>query len=138
MIECVFCDLARDGDGAANRITAFEHSVAVVHFQQSFRGRCILILKPHYEDILDVPDALYAALNDDLRRLGAAVRDAFGADRINYANFGNAMPHIHWHVIPRYRDDGYWGGPMPMPEPKTPMLDDDTYREIAEKIRARL
>ncbi|WP_420566434.1 HIT family protein [Thalassobaculum sp.] len=138
MTDCLFCDVVRTGADAANRIAEFEHSVAVVHFQQAFRGRCILVLKPHYLDVLEVPDAVHAALNDDLRRLGRAVRDAYRPDRINYSNFGNVEPHVHWQLIPRYRDDGHWGGPIPMPETKLPMLPDTEYRAIAERIRAEL
>lgn len=138
MTDCLFCDVVRNGGNAANRIAEFEHSVAVVHFQQTFRGRCILVLKPHYVDVLEVPDAVHAALNDDLRRLGRAVRDAYRPDRINYSNFGNVEPHVHWQLIPRYRDDGHWGGPPPMPETKLPLLPDTEYRAIAERIRAKL
>lgn len=138
MIDCLFCDVVSNGADAANRIAEFEHSVAVVHFQQAFRGRCILVLKPHYTDVLEVPDLIHAAVNDDLRRLGRAVREAFQPDRINYSNFGNVEPHVHWQLIPRYRDDGYWGGPPPMPEAKLPLLPDEEYRKIAERIRSKL
>jgi diadenosine tetraphosphate (Ap4A) HIT family hydrolase len=29
-------------------------------------------------------------------------------DKINLASLGNAVPHLHWHVIPRYRDDSHF------------------------------
>ena len=66
------------------------------------------------------------------------MRAGFRPDRINYSNFGNLEPHVHWQLIPRYRDDGFWGGPPPMPETKLPPLPDYEYRKIAEKIRAEL
>lgn len=34
-----------------------------------------------------------------------AVRDVMRPDKINLACFGNWVPHLHWHVIPRFRDD---------------------------------
>jgi diadenosine tetraphosphate (Ap4A) HIT family hydrolase len=33
-------------------------------------------------------------------------------DHINVAALGNVIPHLHWHVIPRYRDDPRWGAPI--------------------------
>ena len=33
-------------------------------------------------------------------------------DHINIASLGNVMPHLHWHIIPRYRADPRWGGPI--------------------------
>lgn len=33
-------------------------------------------------------------------------------DKINLASLGNAVPHIHWHVIPRFRDDPRFPNPV--------------------------
>ena len=34
-----------------------------------------------------------------------ALKLAFGARKVNYALFGNVVPHIHWHLIPRLETD---------------------------------
>jgi diadenosine tetraphosphate (Ap4A) HIT family hydrolase len=31
-------------------------------------------------------------------------------DKVNIATLGNMVPHIHWHVIPRYKDDAFFPG----------------------------
>jgi diadenosine tetraphosphate (Ap4A) HIT family hydrolase len=31
-------------------------------------------------------------------------------DKVNIAALGNMVPHIHWHVIPRYKDDAFFPG----------------------------
>jgi diadenosine tetraphosphate (Ap4A) HIT family hydrolase len=33
-------------------------------------------------------------------------------DKINLASLGNQVPHLHWHVIPRWRDDGHFPDPV--------------------------
>lgn len=33
------------------------------------------------------------------------MRDVLAPDKINVASFGNAVPHLHWHVVARWRDD---------------------------------
>jgi diadenosine tetraphosphate (Ap4A) HIT family hydrolase len=38
----------------------------------------------------------------------------FKPEKINLASLGNKTPHIHWHVIPRFKEDphfpnSYWG-----------------------------
>lgn len=35
-------------------------------------------------------------------QVAAAIRTAFKPRRLNYENLGNVVPHVHWHVIPRY------------------------------------
>lgn len=29
-------------------------------------------------------------------------------DKVNLAAFGNVVPHLHWHVIPRWQDDPHF------------------------------
>ena len=38
----------------------------------------------------------------------AALRMLLHPAKINLASFGNMVPHLHWHVIPRYRDDRHF------------------------------
>jgi len=33
-------------------------------------------------------------------------------DHVNVESLGNVVPHLHWHVIPRYLDDARWGMPI--------------------------
>jgi diadenosine tetraphosphate (Ap4A) HIT family hydrolase len=33
-------------------------------------------------------------------------------DHINVESLGNVVPHLHWHIIPRYVDDPRWGMPI--------------------------
>ena len=42
----------------------------------------------------------------------AALRDLIRPDKINLASLGNTTPHLHWHVIPRFRDDRHFPRPV--------------------------
>jgi diadenosine tetraphosphate (Ap4A) HIT family hydrolase len=33
-------------------------------------------------------------------------------DKINIASFGNYLPHVHWHIMARFKTDGYFPEPM--------------------------
>jgi diadenosine tetraphosphate (Ap4A) HIT family hydrolase len=39
-----------------------------------------------------------------------AIRHVMHPDKINLAALGNMVPHIHWHVIPRFKDDVFYPG----------------------------
>jgi len=41
-----------------------------------------------------------------------ALRDTLQPDKINVASLGNQVPHVHWHVIPRFTDDAHFPGPV--------------------------
>ena len=40
------------------------------------------------------------------------LRDLLAPDKVNLASLGNLVPHLHWHVIPRYRDDSHFPEPI--------------------------
>jgi diadenosine tetraphosphate (Ap4A) HIT family hydrolase len=44
--------------------------------------------------------------------VGRAVQAVFSPIKVNYFLLGNTVPHLHTHVIPRYRDDPWPGGPL--------------------------
>jgi diadenosine tetraphosphate (Ap4A) HIT family hydrolase len=55
------------------------------------------------------------------------LREVMQPDKINLASLGNMTPHLHWHVIPRFKSDKHfpqpiWGTPQRAAAP-TPPLD---------------
>jgi diadenosine tetraphosphate (Ap4A) HIT family hydrolase len=80
---------------------------------QTYRGQCQLIFDPRHVARIDqlTPDE-WARLTGDLFRAHQAVMDITRPDHINVESLGNVVPHLHWHIIPRYRDDGRWGEPI--------------------------
>jgi len=69
-----------------------------------FPGRAVLVLDEHATLIEDLPLETARDLALDVRQAAAAIRAASGARRINYAAFGNVVPHVHVHLIPRHGD----------------------------------
>jgi diadenosine tetraphosphate (Ap4A) HIT family hydrolase len=49
-------------------------------------------------------DAVFAA--------ESAQREVCAPHKVNLASFGNVMPHVHWHVIPRFADDAHFPEPV--------------------------
>lgn len=41
-----------------------------------------------------------------------AVRDYLKPDKVNLAALGNMVPHLHWHIIPRYKWDSHFPHPI--------------------------
>ena len=80
---------------------------------QTYRGHCQLIFDPRHATRLDQLSAEeWRAFSDDLFRAQGAVMRTVRPDHINIESLGNVVPHLHWHIIPRYRDDSRWGLPI--------------------------
>ena len=73
---------------------------------------CRVILNAHIKEMsdLDVPtrDRLMAVVY----AVEAALRELLNPEKINLASLGNVMPHLHWHVIPRFGDDTHFPDPF--------------------------
>jgi len=58
-------------------------------------------------------------------------------DKVNYGAYGDTGCHLHFHLVPKYRDEYEWGGVFEMNPGKT-LLTDGQYAEMIEKIKANL
>jgi diadenosine tetraphosphate (Ap4A) HIT family hydrolase len=68
----------------------------------------------------------------------AAVRALLKPDKINLASLGNMVPHLHWHVIPRFRNDRHfpnpiWGEPQRVATPNSPPNLKDRLADILQQ-----
>lgn len=64
--------------------------------------------------------------------LEQVLRELIQPDKINLASFGNQVPHVHWHVIPRFRDDAHFPDAVWAPQRR-----DGRPREIDRQVLAR-
>jgi diadenosine tetraphosphate (Ap4A) HIT family hydrolase len=45
-------------------------------------------------------------------RVELALREVLKPAKVNVASLGNVVPHLHWHVIPRFTDDAHFPSPV--------------------------
>ena len=91
-----------------------------------------LIADAHVAEFTDLDAAARTRCIDALALLEQALRETLQPDKINLASFGNVVPHLHWHVIARWRDDAHW----PQPSWGAPLRGVDAAR--LDALRARL
>ena len=56
----------------------------------------------------DLTDDERQLLEKVLLTVEKVVREQMQPDKINWAQFGNMVPHLHWHIIARYRADSHF------------------------------
>lgn len=99
---------------------------------EGFPGFCRVVLNRHVAEMSDLPGSEAHALLDVVLATERCVRRLFAPDKINLASLGNMVPHLHWHVIPRWRDDSrfpapIWAAPV-RSAPARPAQDVETLR----------
>lgn len=113
-------------------------STLYLNRNQTYRGQCILILDLRHACRADeLAAGEWAAFCADLHRAESAVQAAVRPDHMNVVSLGNVMPHLHWHIIPRYRTDPRWGKPI-WPEVPAATLGAAEQRALIDELRSRV
>ena len=73
----------------------------------------------------------------EVSKVAKAIYDLYKPDKINYATFGDGVPHVHVHVVPKYKGGLNWGVPFDDTLPKQ-LLSEEEYAEAVEKLRAEI
>ncbi|MCG8996330.1 HIT family protein [Laribacter hongkongensis] len=87
-------------------------SVVLVTDTPDYPAFCRVIWRGHVREMTDLSAADRAYLMDWVFRTEAALRTVLAPDKINLASLGNVVPHLHWHVIPRFADDAHFPAPV--------------------------
>ena len=113
-------------------------SVAKLNPDQLFQGYTFVTLKWHEEELHRLSTRDRKSFLGDMSLIGAAIGEAMKPDKMNYELLGNAQPHLHWHIVPRYKSDPMWGRPIWAGSRRRTRLSQDAYADIVNKIKARL
>jgi diadenosine tetraphosphate (Ap4A) HIT family hydrolase len=121
MSGCGFCLVVRalrgaeihraPSGGVYRKIAELPASIAILGHDQFYRGYSVVIAKQHATELYHLPDAERRQYLDDMVGVAAAIDRAFRPRKMNYECLGNTVPHLHWHLFPRYAGD---------PNPKRP------------------
>lgn len=80
--------------------------------EAGYPGFCRVILNRHVREMTDLSGPDQSRLFAVVMAVEAAVREIMQPDKINLASLGNVVPHLHWHVIPRHKDDAHFPNPI--------------------------
>lgn len=111
MSDCVFCAIVA-GRSPASIVCEDELTLAFIGLRQFHAGHTLVIPRAHLPDVRALDDATGAALMATVTRVTTAVGKAFPSDGISlWHSIGpgafQEVPHLHIHVHPRKRDDGF-------------------------------
>jgi diadenosine tetraphosphate (Ap4A) HIT family hydrolase len=73
-------------------------------------GFCRVIWNRHIAEMTDLTYGEREHLMNLVFVVEEAIRHVMRPEKVNIAALGNMVPHIHWHVIPRFKDDAFYPG----------------------------
>lgn len=112
-------------------------SQLILFKEQSHPGRCIVAYKDHVSEIVNISEEDRIAFFADVAHAARAIHAAFHPDKLNYGAYGDTGCHLHFHLVPKYKDQFEWGGVFAM-NPGQRYLSEEEYDQMIEQIRASL
>ena len=111
MNDCIFCRIVR-GELPCTKLYEDADVLSFLDIGPLVKGHALVIPKAHFDPLTAVPPDLLGTLIVVAQKIAAAQLAGLHADGVNLhqANgscAGQVVPHVHFHVIPRFADDGH-------------------------------
>ena len=88
-----------------------DHRVILAE-EPGFPAFCRVVWDAHVGEMSDLDAADAERLMATVLTVERVLRDCLLPHKINLASLGNVVPHLHWHVIPRWIDDSRFPDPV--------------------------
>lgn len=135
--NCAYCMEGELLDKFGIKICELEGSKVYLFKEQSHLGRCIVAHKKHISEMVELTPEERNIYFEDINKVATALHKAFSPNKINYGAYGDTGHHLHFHLVPKYKDEFEWGNVFEM-NPGKKYLSEEEYAEIIKKIKAYL
>ena len=104
--DCIFCKII-SGELPCTKIYEDDDTLAFLDIGPVAKGHTLVIPKQHADPIMDTPDDVLQKTIVVVKKVARALTKGLNANGINVTQAnghtaGQMVPHIHFHVIPRY------------------------------------
>lgn len=135
--NCSYCAEGALVEKFAIKICELPATKVYLFKEQSHRGRCIVASKFHVSEMIELSEEERNAFFADVTKVAKAIHAAFHPDKVNYGAYGDTGHHLHFHLVPKYKEEFEWGGTFAM-DPKQCTLSQSEYDEIILNLKKSL
>jgi diadenosine tetraphosphate (Ap4A) HIT family hydrolase len=132
-IDCLYCQRNDLQKSLMIEICDLSASTLFLFKEQSHPGRCVVAYKDHVNELFELSDADRNAFMTDVCNVAKAMQTAFSPKKINYGAYSDKLPHLHFHLVPKYEGEFEFGGIFEMNPQKT-YLTENEYADMITKI----
>ena len=90
----------------------FESDALRIEIEESEIPWLKIFTKEPYRELSMVPDGIKMEIFQTMDIIEKEMLSYYQPEKINIASFGNYLPHVHFHIMARFKDDSYFPEPM--------------------------
>lgn len=135
--NCAYCVEGELLDAFGIKICELESSKVYLFKEQSHLGRVIVAHKKHVSELVELSQEELHLYFVEVAKVANVLHKLFQPEKVNYGAYGDTGHHLHFHLVPKYKDGYEWGGVFAM-NPGEKYLTEQEYAELVEKIKNEL
>lgn len=109
---CMYCEQGVKLDELMISVCELTYTRVYLVKNQNYVGRCVVVYKNHVHEMFEISQEERNGYFFELSLVSKVINDMYGAAKMNYGIYGDNVPHLHCHVIPKQRDGYTWGSPF--------------------------
>ncbi len=132
--NCIFCKIIA-GEIPSRKVFESINTFAFLDIAPTTSGHTIVVPKYHCNTLLNIPENIIGPFFIDLKKIACILKrklnfEGFNIIQNNFKEAGQEIPHFHFHIIPRNKDDGKF---FFKSDPK--MASDDELEKVFQKMK---
>ncbi len=131
--DCLYCQRNELQKSLMIEICNLSASTLFLFKEQSHPGRCVVAYKDHVNELFELSESDRNAFMTDVAKVAKTIQTVFLAKKINYGAYSDKLPHLHFHLVPKYEGEFEFGGIFEM-NPQKVYLSEAEYAEMIDKI----
>ena len=131
--DCLYCERNELQKELMIHICDLNVSSVFLFKEQSYPGRCVVAYADHVNELFELTEQKRNAFMADVCKVAEAIHNAFSPVKINYGAYSDKLPHLHFHIVPKYKDGLRFGSVFEMNPQKT-YLSEAEYKETIDKL----
>ncbi len=137
MEACFYCEDGSRRKSLMSEICRLNYSTIYLNHNQKFPGRCVVMFNDHKTEYFQLTKEERDGYFEEVAITAKAICELYHPDKINYATFGDLVPHVHMHVVPKYQNGPDWGLPFDDTRDRIE-LDEQEYQKRVEELKKEI
>lgn len=136
--KCTFCNIIH-GDVESSIVFDDAISLAFLDHRPLLPGHCLFVPKEHYETLQNIPADILHGFFSNVKLLALAVEEGLEAEGSFIAintRISQSVPHLHVHIVPRWKKDGLFSKSYIWQ--RKPYKDKDDMAKVQTKIQSAI
>ena len=135
--NCAYCMEGELVAAFGIKICELETSKVYLFKEQSHPGRVIVAHKKHVSEIVELTPEERAAYMEDIAKVAQAMHELFHPDKVNYGAYGDTGHHLHFHLVPKYKDQYEMGRRIWRMNPGEKKADCEEYEKMDKALSGK-